>query len=55
MMTQISDKAQSHAIYLSRRQELKLLVILHILEHIRRMDPSAFLATSKEAGERERY
>jgi hypothetical protein len=27
------------------------IVVLHVLEHIRRMDPSAFLATSKEAGE----
>jgi hypothetical protein len=35
--SEISDKAQSHAIYLSRRQELKLLVILHVLEHIHRI------------------
>ena len=41
-----SDKALSHAVYLSNMSGAEI-VILHILEHIHKMDSSALLATSK--------
>jgi nucleotide-binding universal stress UspA family protein len=44
-----SDKALSHAVYLSNMSGAEI-VILHILEHIHKMDSSALLATSKEGG-----
>jgi nucleotide-binding universal stress UspA family protein len=44
-----SDKALSHAVYLSNMSGAEI-VILHILEHIHKMDSSALLATSKGGG-----
>src|ERR671939_281497 len=41
-----SDKALSHAVYLSNMSGAEI-VILHILEHIHKMDSSALVATSK--------
>ena len=45
-----SDKALSHAVYLSNMSGAEI-VILHILEHIHKMDSSALLATSKGGAE----
>ena len=45
-----SDKALSHAVYLSNMSGDEI-VILHILEHIHKMDSSALLATSKGGAE----
>jgi nucleotide-binding universal stress UspA family protein len=50
--SQMSDKALSHAIYLSKISGAEI-VIIYVVEHIHNVDSSAVLATSKEEGERE--
>ena len=49
--SEMSDKALSHAIYLSNMSGAEI-VILHVLEDIHHIDSTAVLATSKEEGER---
>jgi nucleotide-binding universal stress UspA family protein len=48
--SEMSDKALSHAIYLSNMSGAEI-VILHVLEDIRHIDSTAVLATSKEGKE----
>ena len=49
--SEMSDKALSHAIYLSNMSGAEI-VILHVLEDIHHIDSTVVLATSKEEGER---
>src|SRR5919197_3218001 len=49
--SEMSDKALSHAIYLSNMSGAEI-VILHIVEDIHHIDSTVVLATSKEEGER---
>ena len=49
--SEMSDKALSHAIYLSNMSGAEI-VILHVLEDIHHKDSTAVLATYKEEGER---
>jgi nucleotide-binding universal stress UspA family protein len=44
-----SDKALSHAVYLSNMSGAEI-VILHVVEHIDKVDSSSLVATSKEGG-----
>jgi nucleotide-binding universal stress UspA family protein len=47
--SEMGDKALSHAIYLSKLSGAEI-VILHIVDHIDKVDSSALLATSKGDG-----
>jgi nucleotide-binding universal stress UspA family protein len=49
--SEMSDKALSHAIYLSNMSGAEI-VILHVVEDIHHIDSTVVLATSKEEGER---